>query len=110
MVSESEYSERLFEVLIHHRSALKMGAALTWAELAGESNGDLDNAFARYGDRSIRLVRLELGEPLRRPKLDLYRAPKLVVEFEGEERSLPILGSVIEHTPTGGWKVLAFRD
>lgn len=110
LVSEPEYSERLFEVLIHHRSALKMGAALTWAELSGESNGDLDNALGRYRDQPMTLVRLELGEPLRRPKLDLYQAPKLVVEIGGEEKTLPILGSVIEHRPSGGWKVLAFRD
>lgn len=110
LVSESEYTERLFEALIHHRSALKMGATLTWAELSGESKGDLDNALGRYGGRPMTLVRFELGEPLRRPKLNLYQAPKLVVEIGGEERTLPILGSVIEHTPSGGWKVLAFRD
>ncbi len=110
-LTESEYKERFFEVLIHHRNALKMGASLAWSELSGESKGDLSTALQRYGGRGYRFVRVDVKQVDERPKVRLHRSPRIVVaNTDGEESELVMVGSVVEHIPSGGFKVLAFRD
>ena len=110
-VSESEYKERFFPVTIHHESGLGLGADLAWAELHGESRGDMNTAMERYGGQGLEFVRLDAKETKERPKVRLHVRPKVVVKnAKGEEQSLVMLGSVLEHTPSGGFKVLAFRD
>lgn len=110
-ISETEYKERFFPVTIHHQSGLGLGAELAWAELSGESRGDMNTALERYGKQSLEFVRVEVHETKERPKIRLHIRPKVVVEdANGEERSLVMLGSVLEHTPSGGFKILAFRD
>ncbi|MCR9162552.1 MAG: hypothetical protein ACE37F_19055 [Nannocystaceae bacterium] len=110
-VTESEYKDRFFPVTVHHRSGLGLGADLAWAELHGESRGDMNTALERYGGQTLEFVRLEAKEITDRPKVRLHLRPKLVVkDASGREQTLVMLGSILEHTPSGGFKVLAFRD
>lgn len=110
-VTESEYKQRFFPVTIHHESGLGLGADLAWAELHGESRGDMNTALERYGQQGLKFVRLDAKEIKDRPNTRLHIRPKVVVtDAKGEEQSLVMLGSVLEHTPSGGFKVLAFRD
>jgi len=110
-VSEREYEDRFFPITIHHESGLGLGAELAWAELHGESQGDMNTALERYGKQKLEFVRFESASVEERPKVKLHRRPKLVVKNEaGEEQTLIMLGSILEHTPSGGCKVLAFRD
>lgn len=110
-VSEHEYVGRFFPITIHHASGLGLGAELAWAELHGESRGDMNTALERYGKQELEFIRFEAASVEERPKVKLHRSPKLVVKTPaGEEQSLVMLGSILEHTPSGGCKVLAFRD
>lgn len=110
-ITESEYKQRFFPVTIHHESGLGLGADLAWAELHGESRGDMNTALERYGHQGLKFVRLDAKEIKERPKARLHIRPKVIVtDAKGEEQSLVMLGSVLEHTPSGGFKVLAFRD
>jgi hypothetical protein len=110
-LTERDYKDRFFPITIHHKSGLGLGAELAWAELHGESIGDMRTALERYGGQSLEFVRFEAKEVDERPKVNLHRRPKVVVKnAKGEEQTLVMLGSIIEHTPTGGCKVLAFRD
>ena len=111
VVTEEEYTARLFPVLIRHASAKKMGAGLVWRNLAGESDGDLRTALQRHGGAGYRFVRLEPAEVEARPKVRIHRKPIVVVrDGHGEEHRLVMLGPVIEHVPSGTWKILSFRD
>lgn len=110
-VTESEYKARFFPITINHKSGLGLGADLAWAELHGESRGDMNTALERYGTQSLEFVRVEAKETKERPKARLHLRPRVVVKnAKGEEQSLVMLGSILEHTPSGGFKVLAFRD
>lgn len=110
-VTEREYKDRFFPVTIHHKSGLGLGAELAWAELHGESKGDMNTALERYGEGDLTFVRFDTKDVAHRPKVNLHRRPKVVVtDASGREQTLVMLGSILEHTPTGGFKVLAFRD
>ncbi len=110
-VTEVEYKERFFPITINHPNALKFGPDLSWSELHGESKGDLKTALERYGGQSLTFVRVDVKEVADRPKSKLHRRPTLVVKnADGNEMSLVMVGSVLEHTPTSGFKVLAYRD
>lgn len=110
-ITESEYKQRFFPVTIHHESGLGLGADLAWAELHGESRGDMSTALERHAGQSLEFLRLEAKKTEERPKVRLHTRPKVVVKnAAGEEQSLVMLGSVLEHIPSGGFKVLAFRD
>lgn len=110
-LTEREYKDRFFPVTIHHPSGLGLGADLAWAELHGESRGDMHTALERYGKQSLNFVRFEVEGVDDRPKVKLHLRPKIVVEHEGgKQQTLVMLGSVLEHVPSGGFKVLAYRD
>ncbi|MEM6294938.1 MAG: hypothetical protein AAGA54_26945 [Myxococcota bacterium] len=110
-LTETEYKERFFPITINHPNALKFGADLSWSELHGESKGDMKTALERYGGQSLTYVRIDVKEVAERPKATLHRRPTLVVKNgEGNEMTLVMLGSILEHAPTGGFKVLAYRD
>ncbi len=110
-IDEHEYTERFFPLTVNHPSGLGLGAALAWAELHGESRGDMQTALVRYGGQPLAFVRLEVGASEPRGQVVLHRRPVLVVADEqGDERELVMLGSILEHEPSGGFKVLAYRD
>ncbi len=110
-ISEREYKGRFFPITVHHPSGLGLGADLAWAELHGESSGDMQTSLERFGGHGLTFVRLEVEEEVSRPKVNLHRSPTLIVrDASGAEKTLVMLGSVLEHVPSGGFKVLAFRD
>ena len=110
-ITEREYKDRFFPITIHHPSGRGLGADIAWAELHGESQGDMQTSLERYGKQSLQFVRFDSKSVDERPKVKLHRRPKVVVEdASGEERTLVMVGSILEHTPSGGFKVLAFRD
>ncbi len=110
-LTERDYKDRFFPITIHHKSGLGLGAELAWAELHGESKGDMHSALERYGSQGFEFVRFEATGVDERPKVNLHRRPKVVVKTaQGDEQTLVMLGSIIEHTPSSGFKVLAFRD
>lgn len=110
-VNRQEYETRLFPALATSPNALRTGAGHSWMIMSIESNGDLTSALKDYGGRNWTFVRLEplVVEP--RPGLMLYRNPKVVVrDPQGEEHKLVMLGPVVEHRASGGFKVIAYRD
>lgn len=110
-ISEREYKDRFFPITVNHPSGFGLGADLAWAELHGESSGDMQTALERFGGQGLAFVRLEVEEVVSRPKARLHRSPTLIVrDASGAEKTLVMLGSVLEHVPSGGFKVLAFRD
>ncbi len=110
-ISEREYKDRFFPVTVNHPAGLGLGADLAWAELHGESSGDMQSALERYGGQGLAFVRVDVDEVVSRPKAKLHRSPTLIVrDAAGVEQTLVMLGSILEHTPSGGFKVLAFRD
>lgn len=110
-ITEREYVDRFFPITIHHRSGLALGADLAWAELHGESSGDMREALERFGGRQLAFVRFDVERLQRRPKATLHLRPTLVVkDASGEEQSVVLIGSILEHVPSAGFKVLAFRD
>ena len=109
-VHEDEYA-RLYPVLINHRSAAKAGHELAWRTLSIESSGDLQTALREHGGQDLSFVRLEPQGLKQRPKVRIHVNPRVVVQdAEGHEHSLVMLGPVLEHVPSGGFKVLAYRD
>lgn len=110
-ITEDEYKARFFPVLVHHRAALKMGAELVWAELRGESSGDVRTAVERYGGQSLSFEEVTANEVLSRPKVRIHKGIRVNVKTaEGEPLSLVMLGSIVEHVPSSTFRVLAFRD
>jgi hypothetical protein len=106
-----EEHARLYPVLIHHPNAAKAGPAFAWSTLQRESRGDLHTAVERYGGRALEFVRFAPREVLERPKVRILVRPTVVVRTEaGLEEELVVLGSILEHVPSGTWKIIAFRD
>lgn len=110
-ISESEYKDRFFPILIYKRSALKLGAELGWKMLRSESDGDLDNALSRLGGKSLDFVSLSTDEVLDRPKVRIHRKCVLRVRaLGGDEKVIPLAGTILEHTPSKSFRVVGYTD
>jgi hypothetical protein len=110
-VNAAEYKQRLFEKLANHPNALALGPDLAWDMHNGESQGDLQSAIDDFGGRGFVFVAIEPELRKDRGEIVIHKAPKLrVKDRDGNERVLEILGPVVEHVASGGFKVLAFKD
>lgn len=110
-IGEEEYTGRLFPALASHPAAEAMGRALLWDMHARQSRDDLRGALDRYGGEELRFVRFEPRRQVRRAGVVFHERPRVIVrDAAGEERSLQLLASVIEHEPSGTFKLLGFRD
>jgi hypothetical protein len=110
-LSPTEYKERLFDALVQHENAYKMGPDLLWDMHAAESNGDLARALARYGGKdlvfdSIAIERVEQ----RKGGLVFHKRPTILAkDGDGTEYKIRIVGTIIEHPASGSFKVLGYK-
>ena len=109
-LSKDEYF-RLYPQLANGPTALKFGPERAWTNLSVESNGDLRSALADYGGRNLSYVALKTAEPEKRNGLEVLREPRLTAKTpEGKEIDLIMFGPLVLHVPTGGYKLITFRD
>lgn len=110
-VSEAEYTGRLFPALASSPAAEAMDRALLWDLHIRQSRDDLRRALERHGGGELRFVRFEPRRQVRRAGVVFHERPRVVVrDAAGEERSLQLLASVIEHELSQTFKLLGFRD
>ena len=111
-LSSSEYKERLFGALVQHPNAYQMGPDLLWDMHAAESNGELGRALSRYGGRNLAFeaIAVEREEP-REGGVVFHKRPKITAkDADGNRYTLLVVGTIIEHPASGGFKVLGFRN
>lgn len=110
LLSEADFTGRLFDVLSNHPNARQMGPGLIFAMQGRQSEDDLARALERFGGRGLRLLAVEPGVIETAKGATLYRRPLLRVEdARGEPLALELLGTVIEHTPSHTFKLLGYR-
>ncbi len=111
LVDREDFQGRLFAGLSNHPAAAQMGPALLWDMQAREGADELDRAVRTYGGRPWELVAVEVDEVERRQGIVIHRRPRLRVvdRSSGEEVTLRILGSVIEHSPSGTFALLTYK-
>ena len=111
LVTGSEYKERLFLALANHPSALTFGADSSWDMTSRETRDDLRRTLGQWGGRDLSFVRIEPPASQPKPGLVLHRRPALVVRTPGgDELTIAMLGSVVEHEATRTFKLLSYRD
>lgn len=109
LVEESDFKERLFTALSNHANAQQLGPALLWDMQRRQGADELARALEQHGGQGLRLVGLEAGRVELRGEVRLHRRPELVVEVGGAQARLQILGSIVEHVPSGTFKLVTFR-
>ena len=110
LVSESDYKGRLFAALANHPNAAAMGPDLLWDMQRREGADELARALEHFGGQDFQYVGLEFERVEDEPSVRFHRRPVLVVDDRrGERRRLQILGSVVEHLPSGSHKLLTYR-
>lgn len=110
LVEESDFkNDRLFAALSNHASAQQLGPGLLWDMQARQGADELARALELHGGRGLRFVGLEAGRVELRGDIRLHRRPALVVEDGGAQARLQIVGSIVEHVPSGTFKLLTFR-
>lgn len=110
-VDASEYKTRLFSAIARHPSAFAMGPDLLWDMHAGESFGHLQQALDRLGGKPLEFVAIEVRSRESTAGLVFHKKPVLRVrDADGQLLSLGLLGTIVEHPASGGFKLLSFRD
>lgn len=110
LLSEGDFTDRLFDALSNHPNARQMGPALIFAMQRGQSEDELSRALERLGQRSLRLLAVEPGTVEVVAGATLYRRPLLRVEdARGERLTLELLGTIVEHMPSHTFKILGYR-
>lgn len=110
-VDASEYKTRLFGAIARHPSAFAMGPDLLWDMHAGESFGHLQQALDRLGGQPLEFVAIDVRSRESATGLVFHKKPVLRVrDAEGKLLSLGLLGTIVEHPASGGFKLLSFRD
>lgn len=110
LLTEADFSGRLFDALSNHPNARQMGPGLIYAMQRRQSEDELSRALERLGRRSLRLLAVEPGAVEAVEGATLYRRPRLRVEdAHGERLTLELLGTVVEHTSTHTFKLLGYR-
>jgi len=110
LVSEADFKGRLFASLANHPNAIKMGPDLLWDMQRRQAADELDRALAQFGGQELRYVGLEPGQVEDGPVVRFHRRLALIVDDQrGERQRLQILGSVVEHLPSGSFKLITYR-
>lgn len=110
LLTEADFSGRLFDALSNHPNARQMGPELIYAMQRRQSADELSRALERLGRRDLRLLAVEPGAIEAVAGAMLYRRPRLQVEdARGERLTLELLGTIVEHTPTHTFKLLGYR-
>lgn len=110
LLAEADFTGRLFEALSNHPNARQMGPALIFTMQRAQSEDELTRAIEQFGGRGLRFVALEPGSVEVAEGATLHRRPRLQVEdARGERLSLELLGTIVEHTPSHTFKLLAYR-
>ncbi len=110
LLSEADFSGRLFDVLSNHSNARQMGPELIYAMQWKQSEDEMTRALAAFGRRGLRLVAVEPGTIETLAGVTLYRRPRLRVEdAQGAALTLDLLGTVVEHRPSSTFKILGYR-
>lgn len=110
LLTEADFSGRLFDALSNHPNARQMGPELIYAMQRRQSEDELSRALERLGRRRLRLLAVEPGAIEAVAGATLYRRPRLQVEdARGERLTLDLLGTIVEHTPTHTFKLLGYR-
>ena len=110
MISEADFKGRLFAALANHPNAAQMGPDLLWDMQHRQAVEELERALERFGGQDLRYVGLEPERVEAEPGVRFHRRPLLVVDDRrGERQKLQILGSVVEHLPSGSFKLITYR-
>lgn len=110
LLSEADFTGRLFDVLSNHPNARQMGPGLIFAMQRHQSEDELSRALTAFGRRGLRLLAVEPGTIETLAGATLYRRPQLRVEdARGEQSTIALVGTVVEHTPTHTFKILGYR-
>ncbi len=111
LVDPGDFQGRLFGALSNHPAAAQMGPQLLWDMQAREGADELERALREYGGRPWELVDVEVDAVERRQGIVIHRRPRLRVidRSSGEEATLQILGSVIEHRTSGTFVLLTYK-
>lgn len=110
LLSEADFTGRLFDALSNHPNARQMGPDLIFALQRRESEDELTRAIARLGGQDWRFLALEPGAVEVVADLTLHRRPLLRVEdARGERLGVELLGTVVEHRPSRTFKLLSYR-
>ncbi|MBK9753094.1 MAG: hypothetical protein IPO88_06225 [Nannocystis sp.] len=110
LLTEPDFKGRLFAVLANHPNAAQMGPDLLWDMQRRGGADELARALERFGGQDLRYVGLEPERVEVGPGVRFHRRPLLVVdERRGERRKLQVLGSIVEHLPSGSFKLITYR-
>lgn len=109
LVDEADFKGRLFTALSRHPNAQQMGPELLWDMQRRQGADELARAIELHGGQALRYLGLEAGRIERRGDIRLHRRPTLLVEVGGAPQRLQLLGSIVEHVPSGSFKLVTYR-
>jgi hypothetical protein len=110
LLSEADFSGRLFDELSNHPNARQMGPELIYTMQQQQSEDEMTRALEAFGRRGLRLVSVEPGTIENLAGVTLYRRPRLRVEdARGAALVLELLGTIVEHRPSSTFKILGYR-
>ena len=111
-LSPTEYKVRLFDALVQHPNAYKMGPDLLWDMHAAESNGDLSQALSRFGKRNLAFASIAVDRTEeRKGGLVFHKRPTILAkDADGNEVKLRLVGTIVEHPASGSFKILGFKN
>lgn len=108
-VTETELEGRLFHAVVTEPRLVGAGPKRAWLEHSASSRSGLSKALGEHGGKGYAFVSLVSTTSEARGGVVIHRAPTLTVaDASGSTRSLPVLGTVLEHPASGTWVVLAF--
>lgn len=109
-VSSSEYQGRLFGALANHPNAYQMGPELLWRMHSGESSDEMRRAMDRYGGKNLAFESIAIEREETRGGLVFHKRPTIVAkDADGTEYELRVIGTILEHPASGGFKILGFK-
>ena len=97
-VTEAEFRDRIWPELPASRPERNLPFSYVWGDLRQKSENSLASLLARYGGRSMRLVRVDhAGESTRYRSFTVHRETVLTIRVsDGGEHRVRLFGSTLE--------------
>ena len=107
-ISEAEFRESIWPQLPASRPEVGMPVDYVWADTSTKSRGHLARLLSTYGGRRLEIESVAFGRPTTNyGTFRVHGGTRLTVRtIEGEERTVRLLGSMVE--AAGGWKVYSY--
>lgn len=110
LLSEADFKGRLFMSLANHPSAVQMGPDLLWDMQRRQGADELTRVLERFGGTELRFVALAPEQVEEGPDVRFHRRVAVIVDDpRGKRQHLQILGSIVEHRPSGTFKLITYR-